>query len=180
MDAVLTLLRRFAGALVALGLVAPAAFAQAVSEPAVKAAYLYKFSSYVDWPTQPVGESFVIGVQGAEDVAVELERLVPGRVVQNRRVVVRRIRPGDDLKGLSILFIGRGETNAREQVRAAQRQNIVAVTDTDRGLELGSVINLVTLEDRVGFEVSLDAAERTGVAISSRMLSVARRVVPKG
>lgn len=161
---------------------APAAHAQAVSEPAVKAAYVYKFAGYIEWPAAAATEApFVIAVLGAEEVAVELDRLVPGRTVNGRRMVVRRVRDIDSARGAQILFMGRGEgSGAREAMRALQKQGTVVITDLDRGLETGSVVNLVTLEDRVGFEVSLDAAERTGVVISSRMLGVARRVVPKG
>jgi hypothetical protein len=176
--------RRWLG-LGAFALLGPAlpfqAAAQAVSEPAVKAAYLYKFAGYVEWPAQAQGgPDFVIGVQGADDVAAELERILPGRTLGNRRMTVRRVRTVDDMKGVQLLFVGRTEANLREQMRAAQRQGTVTVTELDRGLEMGSVINLVTLEDRVGFEVSLESAERTGVNISSRMLNVARRVVGKG
>jgi hypothetical protein len=53
------------------------------------------------------------------------------------------------------------------------------VSDAERGLENGSVINFVAVEDRIGFEVSVDAAERSNLRISSRMLTVARRVVPR-
>jgi len=54
------------------------------------------------------------------------------------------------------------------------------VTEVDHGLDMGSAINFVPLDNRLGFEVSLDSAEKTGHRISSRMLSVARRVVQKG
>ena len=184
MDAVLSrFARAIAASMTALAALASGpAQAQAVSEPAVKAAYLYKFGGYLEWPPTaalPADAPFTIGVQGADEVAAELERLVPGRLVQGRRVEVRRVREGESLKGVQVLFVGRGDANARETVRAATRLGIVTVTDADRGLELGSAIAFVPLEDRIGFEVSLPAAEKAGVAISSRMLGVARRVVPK-
>jgi hypothetical protein len=53
------------------------------------------------------------------------------------------------------------------------------VTETERGLELGSAINFVPLDERIAFDVSLPNAERAGLRISARMLAVARRVVPK-
>ena len=185
MDAVL---RRFTRGIVALiaalaALASSPAQAQEVSEPAVKAAYLYKFGGYLEWPASaaPRAEApFTIGVQGADDVAAELARLVPGRMVQGRRLEVRRVRDVDGLKGVQVLFVGRAEANPRDAVRAATRLGIVTVTDADRGLELGSTIAFVASEDRVAFEVSLPAADRVGVTISSRMLGVARRVVPKG
>ena len=184
MDAVL---RRFARGIAAsitalAALASGPAQAQAVSEPAVKAAYLYKFGGYLEWPASaalPADAPFTIGVQGAEEVAAELERLVPGRMVQGRRVEVRRVRDAENLKGVQVLFVGRGDASARDALRAAARLGIVTVTDAAHGLELGSAIAFVSLEDRIGFEVSLPAAEKAGVAISSRMLGVARRVVPR-
>jgi YfiR/HmsC-like len=158
------------------------ALAQQAAEPTVKAAFLYKFAGYVEWPpaTFAAADSpFVIGVLGADEVAAELERIVPGRTVNDHRVVVRRLKEGEPPRGVNLLFVGRAEASLRPILRAAQAQGVLTVTETERGLELGSAINFVVSEDRVGFEVSLDSADRVGLRISSRMLAVARRVVPK-
>jgi hypothetical protein len=64
-------------------------------------------------------------------------------------------------------------------LRAARGEGVLAVTESERGLEQGASINFVMSEDRVGFEVSLESAEKSGHKISSRMLTVARRVIPK-
>lgn len=166
----------------AILVLSPLAHAQQAAEATVKAAFLYKFAGYVEWPDSAVGAAeapFTIGIAGADDVAADLERLVPGRMVMNRRVVVRRLKEGESLKGVHLLFIGRGEANLRPMVRAAQQQGTLIVTETERGLDMGSAINFLILDDRVGFEVSLESAERSGLRISSRMLAVARRVVPR-
>ena len=166
--------------LLAAGTLAVSAAAQQATEAGIKAAFLYKFAGYIEWPASAFAAPdapLVIGVTGAEEVAAELERLVPGRSVNNRPVVVRRFREGDPPRGLHIVFVGRGEPNLRAAVRAAQQNGALVVTESERGLEAGSSINFVLLEDRVGFEVSLEAAERSGHRISSRMLAVARRVV---
>jgi hypothetical protein len=166
--------------LLAAGLLPASVAAQQATEASIKAAFLYKFTGYIEWPanafTAP-DAPFVIGITGSEEVAVELERLVPGRSINNRPVVVRRFREDEPPKGAHIVFIGRGEPNVRAVVRAAQQNGALAVTETERGFEAGSSINFVLVDDRVGFEVSLDAAERSGHRISSRMLAVARRVV---
>jgi hypothetical protein len=65
-------------------------------------------------------------------------------------------------------------------IRAAQVPALLIVTETERGLEAGSAINFVIADDRVGFEISLDAAEKNGLKISSRMLAVAKRVLQRG
>lgn len=166
--------------LLAAGLLPASAGAQQATEAGIKAAFLYKFAGYIEWPANAFAAPdapFVIGVVGSEEVAAELDRLVPGRSINNRPVVVRRLREGESPKGAHLVFVGRGEPNVRAIVRAAQQNGALVVTETERGLEAGSSINFVLVDDRIGFEVSLDAAERSGHRISSRMLAVARRVV---
>lgn len=175
-------LRLFAGMLVFA--VSASASAQRVEAPeaSVKAAFLYKFAGYVEWPprTGPgASEPFTIGVIGSDAVAGELERLVPGRSIAGRPVAVRRLRRGDSMKGVQLLFAG-GSDPDEEAIRAAQAQGALVVTESLGGLSAGSAINFVMAGDHVGFEVSLDGAERSGLRISARMLAVARRVVQKG
>ena len=160
--------------------IAWSAQAEPATEHAVKAAFLYKFAGYVEWPApapQP-GAPFVIGTIGAEEITAELARMLPGRSIGGRPVVVRVVREGESLAGINLLFIGRREPNPRAVIRAAQEQGALTVTET--GLEAGAAISFVMTENRVGFEVSLDSAERGGHRISSRMLAVARRVVSRG
>lgn len=167
-------------ALGALALAAALAHAQQASEAALKAAFVYKFVGYVEWPARAFASPeapIVIGVAGAEEVAAELERLVPARTVNGRPVQVRRIREGEGLRGVHALFIGRGELAERMLLRAATQEGVLSITESS--LEAGSVINFVPLDDRIGFEVSLENADKAGLRISARMLSVARRVVPK-
>jgi hypothetical protein len=171
--------------LLGLSLALPCAYAQRpeATEASVKAAFLYKFAGYVEWsdsmfsaPDAP----FAMGVLGADEIASDLTRIVAGRSIGGHPVVVRRLKEGEALKGVHLIFIGKAESaRLASLLRSAQQQGVLAVTESERGLEAGSAINFVVAEDRVGFEVSLDAAEKTGHRISSRMLAVARRVVPK-
>lgn len=152
------------------------------SEASVKAAFLYKFPAYVEWPADAFASptaAFTFGVIGQDDVAAELERLVAGRQWSGHPIAVKRIN-GDNLKGLQVLFIGRGAADRiGTVVRAAQLPGLLVVTENEKGLAYGAAINFVLTEDRVGFEVAPEAAERNGLRISSRMLAVARRVVQR-
>ncbi len=155
-----------------------------VTEATVKAAFLYRFSGYVEWPDAALeattASEFVIGVMGNDAVFAELEKIVPGRNVAGRPLAVRRVRDIDALKGVQLLFVGRSESARLPAViRVGLQRGILIVTESERGLEAGSVINFVVSDNRVGFEVSLDAAERSGHRVSSRMLAVARRVIPR-
>lgn len=172
-------------ALFALALAPGSAHAQRpeTSEASVKAAFLYKFGGYVEWSpdafTSP-DASLVIAVLGSDAIAAELAKIVPGRSIDGHPVVVRKLREGESARGAHLLFAGRMDPSRLQPIlRAAQKDGVLAVTEMDKGLEMGAVINFVTAEDRVGFEVSLDNAEKCGQRISSRMLTVARRVIPK-
>jgi hypothetical protein len=80
------------------------------TEDSIKAAFLFKFGAYIDWPADSfadAGSPFVIGVLGAGQVAADLTGMVPGRVINGRKVEVRTVRSGEPLAGVHVLFVGR-------------------------------------------------------------------------
>jgi uncharacterized protein DUF4154 len=149
-------------------------------EHRVKAAFLYKFAGYVDWPTASFARPdtpVTIAVLGAEPVAEELVQAVAGRTVDGRPVMVKRLKPGESLAGVHILFIGKAESARLGQLaQTAQPRAILTVTESDGALAQGSIINFVMADRRVRFEISLDAAEKSGLKLSSRLLAVAQQV----
>nr|WP_315398541.1 YfiR family protein [uncultured Duganella sp.] len=153
----------------------------ASAERAVKADFLTKFLGYVDFPAGPLdpGTPYVVGVAGADDIAAELIRITSGRTVNNHTVVVRRIQGGDGAGGLHLLFVG-ADADEAALVKAAQLAGALSVTESSTGIEAGSVINFVLADERVRFEVSLAAADRARLKLSSRLLSVAYAVRKAG
>lgn len=153
-------------------------------EDRVKAAYLYKFAAYVEWPAGAFpgkGAPFRIAVIGAAALADELDRLVVGRTINDRPVEVIRPAPDASLAGVHMLFIGR---RAREQIprltRIARQHSILTVTESEGALADGSVINFVIIDRRVRFEIGLAAARASGLKLSSRLLAVAESVYREG
>lgn len=149
-------------------------------ERAVKAASIYRFLPYIEWPPSAFARPdapLVIGVAGADDLAEELDRITAGRAIDGKPVQVRKLRPGDPVSGLQVLFIGRSQVDAQAQLlRTVQARPILTITDTEGALAWGSMINFRLVDGRVRFEVSLGTAERSGLKISSRMLQVALAV----
>lgn len=180
--------RATAACLLAL-LLTTGAMAQALRSPAdaapaldrvVKAVFLFKFLDYVELPAHAFADAsapYVIGVYGADDIARELAQAVAGRKLGERAIEVRRLRRGDPLTGLHMLFVGAAESPQLPALaRAAQGQPLLLVTEDDRGLTAGTAINLVVVDGKVRFDVALDPAARAGIRLSSRLLSVARSV----
>jgi hypothetical protein len=152
----------------------------AVLERRVKAAFLYQFIPYVDWPSAPVAAQdapIVIAVAGSDDVVKELTSVIGGRMAKERPVTVRRWRESDLAGGPGIVYVRR-EENARLPAisRAAQATGTLVVTETDNALSNGSMINFQVVDGRVRFDVALTTVESAGLRISSRLLAVAREV----
>ncbi|WP_343027303.1 YfiR family protein [Massilia sp. MP_M2] len=147
-------------------------------ERRVKAAFLYKFLGYADFPAGSFADATTpvsIGVVGADNVAAELTRIAAGRMVAGRMITVRALREQDLAQPLHVLFVaGQDDARAARLLRAANA--LLTVTECDGGLRSGSIINFTIVDDRVRFDVSLDAAEKKNVKLSSRLLTVANRV----
>lgn len=146
----------------------------------VKAAYLYKFLSYVEWPAstfEHANSPLVIGVIGADDIAEHLKQIKDSAHVLGRGIDVRFLKPGDSLVGLHILFVGHGEhERIRRTLEPAQTLPVLTVTDAVGALALGGTINFLMIDNHIRFEVSLTQAERRRLKISARLLAVAQKV----
>ncbi len=148
----------------------------------VKAAFLYKFGSYIEWPSGSFARAdspVAIGVMGADALADELVQIVAGRNVNGRPVRVRKLRPGDPIAGLHVLFVGRDSGRLAEILAAAKGRALLTVTESEEALELGSMINFVVVEDKVRFDIAPPPSESSNLKISARLLGVARKVVSK-
>jgi hypothetical protein len=158
---------------------APVAAQEVVyQEGEVKAAFLYHFATFVQWPETTPGERpFSVVVLGDDDVAAELEKFLPGREIQDRPMQVRRLHSLDDLADDDLLFIGADENyRLRELISKVENRSMLVVTEAPGALKDGSMINFQVIDDRVRFEISLLAAQRAGLELSSRLLSAAMSV----
>jgi hypothetical protein len=154
--------------------------APSYSEDSVKAAYLYRFTQYIEWPdATPSDLPFTIAVLEAPEVAAELRRILPNHRIKNASAQVREIARMQDLGSAQMLYIGSAQIDrVRNAVAALPGRPVLVVTAAERGLAAGSVLNFVMLEHRVRFEVSLAAADRSRLRISAELLGVATRVEP--
>lgn len=149
-------------------------------ERQVKAAYLYKFGNYVEWPEhvfRTPDSPVRIGVIGADPIADELAQLAAGRTINGRQIVVRKLRRDDPLTDINILFVGRS-ANARlpDILGAAKGIPMLTVTESDDGIAAGSMINFVMVDGKVRFEAAPKAAGMSNLNISARLLAAAYKV----
>lgn len=149
-------------------------------ERSVKAAYLYKFLAYTDFPAHAFidpSAAIVIGVVGSEEMAGEVQRIVAGRAINGRAIIVRSWRDGEQTGPAHLLFVaGADSARVARVLRQSQPGPILLVSECGNGLQAGSTINFKIIEQHVRFDVSLDAAEKSNIKLSSRLLSVANHV----
>jgi hypothetical protein len=150
----------------------------AYSADEVKAAFLYRFGTYVDWPVaKAAGEPITIAVLGAPSVARLLADYVPGRNIQGRPVDVRPIARIEDVGDAELLYIGSEHSDSLpELVAALGNRPVLVVADAPNGLQRGAMVNFQLVDQRVRFEISLRNAKAAGLMLSSRLLSAAIRV----
>jgi hypothetical protein len=173
--------------LVACGLLRPMvpAYAEdrAPTEHEVKAAFLYSFAKFVEWPPDAFGgddKPFVITILGDDPFGEILEAAVRGKTIRDRRLVVRTVARAEDADGSQILFIGDSETEQLPRIlKLVDRAAILTVGDMDHFAERGGVVNFRMENNRIRFEINLVAAERARLKISSQLLKLARIVGPR-
>jgi hypothetical protein len=165
------------------GGLACASVAQAASlEYPVKAAFLYKFGSFVDWPA-PAFEGpsapVVVCVLGRDPFGAQLDQLVRDATIGGRGVSIRRLSRVGPASGCHILYVGGAATQpAAEGLRAVAGAPVLTVTDEAQGGPKG-VVHFVVRQNRVRFEIDEAAAARNGLQVSSKLLNLAVAVRPR-
>jgi hypothetical protein len=156
---------------------------EAVAERRVKAAYLYRFAGYTEWPDDVFARPdspLVIGVWGNDELADDLAKLVASRTVAGRHCEVRKVRDAEGLAGVHLLFVARDRTvRAAEVLAASPLRGVLVVTDSPGALRHGGAVNFLALEGQIRFELSLEAAERRGLKLSSRLAAVSSNLAGK-
>jgi hypothetical protein len=157
---------------------APVLAQENLSEYQVKAAYLFNFLKFVEYPNESFADPlapFVIGVVGEDPFGNSLPQVVIGKTVQGRDLVIRDYRTGEDLRGAHILFISASERKRLSTILVSLRgSSVLTVADTDGFLEAGGMIQFRYENHRVRFAINVDATSRAKLKMSSKLLSLAK------
>src|SRR5688500_6312794 len=149
--------------------------AQEVSqEYQVKAAYLYNFLKYVDWP-EPINRTFMICVAGENPFGSVLDDLTNNERVRGNPVKTELIL---GLEARCDVDFTPRTSNIPAYVQGADGMQILTVGETPRFIEQGDIVNFILENDKVRFEINRNAAERAGLRFSSRLLQLAKIVDP--
>jgi hypothetical protein len=154
--------------------------ADEAGEYAVKAAFLYNFGKFVQWPAdafRDAEEPLVLGLLGEDPFDGLLEQIAGERQIQGRKIVIRRWHSPREVGRCHILFVSRSqEQNLSQLMRVLGEAPVLTVSDIHDFAERGGAISLYLEERRVRFSVNLETAQRAGLKVSSQLLKIARVV----
>lgn len=147
------------------------------SEYQVKAAFLYTFIKFVEWPNVGAARPLCVAVLGEDPFGADLDS-IRGKSAKGRTIVIRRYRRVEDVKECDVLFISSAEKGHLVRIlRQIQNLPVLTVADQEGFCQAGGMINLVTVKNKVGFEINVAAAQRAQLHISSQLLKLAKIVL---
>ena len=159
------------------------ALPSAARDTLVKAAFLHKFASFVEWPPAALPRPDTplrIGILGDELVWKDLSELARDRDRDGRPVSVTRLGAGEPLTGFHILYLKPGSPSRISELLGAVPEGVLTVVDSDGAHPRGSVLSFFLDDGRVRFGVSLEAAARQKLRLNPRLIAAARQIQGRG
>jgi hypothetical protein len=150
------------------------------TEDEIKAAYLFNFLKFVEWPGDSLAdakEDWVIGIVGDSRVGGELRRLVTGKRVEGRGLLVKRFGVTDNLRRCNILFVSASEEKHLPAIfNALEGSSVLTVGDIEHFIGRGGMIQFVAEGGRVRMDIDVGATGRARLKVSSKLLTLAQAV----
>lgn len=151
-----------------------------VPEYQMKAAYIYNFAKFVEWPAKdlPPGDSqLVIGILGPDPFDGVLDNTVKGKKIDNHPLVVRHIDSPSDAKSCQILFISSSEKKLWPEISAnIAGAGVLTVSENwDHFIQDGGIVYLFIDDKKICFDINDDAAKREGLTVSSKLMQLAKK-----
>lgn len=161
-------------------LAAVGAQAAPTAEYQLKAAFLFNFAKFTDWPDDVFagpGAPFAVCVLGRDPFGSSLDDTLRGKTIANRPVAVERLRDLAGVQRCQMVFVTQSETGRLPAIlRALRGAKSLVVGETAGFAHAGGAIEFTLEDERVRFTINPDATERAGLRISSQLLGLARIV----
>jgi hypothetical protein len=136
----------------------------------LKAAFIYRFTDYVDWGTIN-DENFTIEILGESAITAPLKEIVKDKKIKNKSVDVKEYHDINDIGQCEVLFISKTYSGSIESVLSKIGDKAVLIITEQKGdAEKGTHINFLISENKLRFEINLKAITKTGLHISSQLL----------
>jgi hypothetical protein len=152
-------------------------------EPAIKAAFVYNFAKFTDWPPEVLRQSgkLRLCVAGPRNALAQAVAALEGKApVRDHAVEVRTLSNPGDASACHILVLTAPDRIAREWIRAAAPAPVLTVGDAGGFAAAGGIVGLYVEDDKVRFEINVEATQRAQIKLSSQLMKLARVVRDNG
>lgn len=159
--------------LIALSIIVmPKAFGQIEK---FKAAFIYNFTRYIEWPSSYNPNEFVIGIIGKDnELTKELSQIAATKNVAGKVIKLVNYSFEDGIGECNILFVSSNMTGQLDAIlKLVQHKSILLISDSPVGISKGSAINFIFNNNKLGFEIKASNAEQKGLKISSSLENLA-------
>lgn len=165
------------GAITLLLIIPSVASAQEVTESALKAAFIYNFVQFTEWPDRPpASEPFVMCVHGDTAAGDALERIVQGRNLAGHRIVLSRWDTAGPGQACHVLYLpGINAAQAAQLVAGLRDAPVLTISDIEDFNDVGGIVQFFFERGRLRFSIRHESAKRARLRISSRLLLLSRR-----
>lgn len=147
------------------------------TEYQIKAAFLYNFAKFVEWPSAAFDDAsspIVIGILGDNPFHDDLANTIRGKKIDEHPLVVKELRSLSEATNCHILFISASEKKRLPEILAGIKgASVLTVGEMDRFTEAGGMINFVLEKTKIRFQINSDAASTVRLKISSKLLNLA-------
>jgi hypothetical protein len=148
-----------------------------ISEPTIKALFIYNFTKYVEWPVEKDHHNIIIGFYGPSAVVDELKKICLNKKVKDRTIEIRQANDVSEAEKCDIFFIPQNQNDVFKYLNEQLNGKGVLIVTEEKGMaQKGASINIIELDNKVRFELNENAIKKSGLKISSQLLALAIKI----
>lgn len=142
-------------------------------EAALKAAFIYNFTKYIDWEAVPDNEPFVIGILGPSEIETPLNKIAAAYKAKNKQIIIKNFGSPEKISACQMLFIPAKQPFAVETILANVNKGTLTISESAGFAKMGTAFNFIIVNNKLKFEANLKAINTAGLKASSQLLKLA-------
>ena len=167
-------------AMLCLGTVRCAGADASLKEHELKAAFIYNFTKFIEWPSNSFGDAstpFVVAVAGNTPCKTELDQIAKERKVNGRELVIKSVKSPEAVKGAQVLFVSANEEpRLKDWLAGAGNASALTIGESESFLKQGGMINFLLEGEKIRFEINIDQTDSAGLKVSAQLQKLAKAV----
>jgi hypothetical protein len=146
---------------------------ESTEEYSIKAAFIYKFTNYIEWPANVPGNEFVIGIIGSSPISKMLSEIANTKTIKGKKIVIRQYESAAEIGSCHILFISAKAPQPLDEILAYAGKGTLTISEKEGYAARGTEINFIQVDNKLKFEANLKAIDAAGLTASSQLLKLA-------